>query len=282
MPREEERAIRREMTLKIPLFLAAAMLLTLPNISNARDYGEVAGWQLASSGSSCGIYSSRAGNGEIIFLKNLSGDVHIHISNKFWKVDEASDLRFKIDGKPWRGRFGIAPHTTENRPGYVAAFDSAIVPLLRAGRQLSVERGNVTLAIFSLSGSAAALNRLEFCLTDLRRDGPAPVQTAAEIAKRTIIPPRPATGAGRWFNLSDYPKKAQREGREGTVEFRLTVDAKGRVSRCDIAASSGHKDIDESTCKAVTKRARFTPAQDGTGKKVSGNYQSRVTWRVPK
>lgn len=265
--------------------LAPAMMLCLsllPISAAARDYGTVAGWQMAASGNSCGLYSRSAGTGEIILLKNLSGQVHIQVTNEFWRNDDGSGINFAIDGRRWNGRFGIAPAKTKNGVGYIAAFDRAIVPLLRKGRQLQVRRGAVTMGTYSLSGSAAALNRIEFCLKDLRSEGPAPLMTAAAVAKRAITPPKPKNAGGDWFRQSDYPSALQRQGIEGTVFFRLTIDRRGRVKNCVVTRSSGHAELDISSCKAATKRARFESARNGEGRAVEGSYDSKVIWRAPK
>lgn len=258
------------------------LLSLLPMSAVARDYGTVAGWQMAASGNSCGLYSSGAGTGEIVLLKNLSGQVHIQVTNEFWRNDDGSGINFAIDGRRWNGRFGIASAKTKNGVGYIAAFDRDIVPLLRKGRQLQVRRGAVTMGTYSLSGSAAALNRIEFCLNDLRNEGPAPVMTADAVAKRAITPPQPKNARGDWFRQSDYPSALQREGKEGTVFFRLTIDTRGRVKNCVVTRSSGHAELDNSSCKAATKRARFEPARNGEGKAVDASYDSKVAWRSPK
>ncbi len=249
--------------------------------AKARDYGEVAGWQLASAGESCGLLSTRAGNGEILILRRLDGALHLQVSSNFWETGDGTDIRYAIDGREWEGAIGVAPVSEGEQKGYIAAFAPDFADLLRAGNRLSVKDGSRTLGIYSLAGSAAGLNRLEACLADLRRDGPAKIVTAEEIAAATITPARPQGGAGRWFSMSDYPGRALRDGREGTVGFRLTIGTNGRVTDCVVMRSSGHTDIDESTCKAATRRARFDPAVNGNGEKVEGRYDGSVTWRVP-
>lgn len=276
------RAIQMAMKIRSLLSLIPLSLFALPNMAQARDYGEVAGWQLAASNNSCGLYSARAGNGDLIFLMNLAGDVHIQVTNNSWRSDDGSNIQFAIDGKRWPGRFAVAPAKSNKGAGYIAAFDSSIIPQLRAGRQLAVQRGGQTLGLFSLSGSAAALNRLNFCLNDLRRDGPAIVATAEEIAKSKITQPVPTSAPGKWFKLSDYPRDLMRAGKDGVVHFRLDVDAKGKVSKCTVTRSSGFAELDKATCDAAKKRIKFKPAQDGTGKKLASNFDSKVTWRAPK
>jgi len=261
--------------------LLAVSLCLVAGPAQARDYGNVAGWELASSGESCGLYSNQSGAGEIIILKRLDGALHVQVSNKRWNTAEGDEVHYNVDGKVWGGDFGSAPIRDANGRGYISAFSSSFVGLLRGGSQLMVKKGDQALGIFSLKGSSIALNRMESCLADLRRDGPAEIVSAIPLpTKSKSAVPRNAKG--RWFNFNDYPSRAQSEGRAGTVVFRLTVGANGRVSDCQIVQSSGHRDIDASTCKAASKRARFDPALDDEGNPAVGSYQSRVTWSVPK
>ena len=93
-------------------------------------------------------------------------------------------------------------------------------------------------------------------------------------------PPKPATprnNPGTWATPNDYPSRALREDREGTTGFRVTIDDNGRVASCSIVSSSGHADLDEATCKLVTRRARFRKPSDGYG----SVYSNRVRWVIP-
>lgn len=93
-------------------------------------------------------------------------------------------------------------------------------------------------------------------------------------------PPKPATprnNPGTWATPNDYPSRALREDREGTTTFRVTIDDRGRVANCQIVASSGHSDLDEATCKNVSRRARFRKPSDGYG----STYTNRVRWVIP-
>ena len=81
-------------------------------------------------------------------------------------------------------------------------------------------------------------------------------------------PPKPATprgNPGEWATPNDYPSRALREDREGTTTFRVSIDENGRVASCQIVGSSGHSDLDEATCKNVSRRARFRKPSDGYG-----------------
>lgn len=93
--------------------------------------------------------------------------------------------------------------------------------------------------------------------------------------------PIPKGNPGTWANTNDYPPIALQKELEGTTGFSVTVGPDGRVSGCQIIASSGSPDLDQATCLNVTRRARFDPALDAKGNPISGRYQNRVRWQIP-
>lgn len=101
-------------------------------------------------------------------------------------------------------------------------------------------------------------------------------------------PPSKASGAqprgnpGSWATPNDYPARALREERAGTTRFRVTIGPDGKVTNCEVTGSSGHADLDEATCKNVTRRARFKPALDSAGNPISDTYSNAVRWEIPK
>ncbi|ESZ86940.1 MAG: hypothetical protein Q27BB25_11595 [Blastomonas sp. CACIA14H2] len=62
----------------------------------------------------------------------------------------------------------------------------------------------------------------------------------------------------------------------------MTIGPDGRVTDCQVTGSSGHADLDEATCKNVTRRARFKPALDQAGNPISDTYSNAVRWEIPK
>ena len=92
----------------------------------------------------------------------------------------------------------------------------------------------------------------------------------------------PRGNPGSWATTDDYPSRALREEREGVTRFSVTVDARGRVSNCQVTGSSGHPDLDEAACRAITRRARFEPATDGNGDPTTGSYSNSVRWQIPR
>jgi periplasmic protein TonB len=91
----------------------------------------------------------------------------------------------------------------------------------------------------------------------------------------------PKSAPGSWVSDRDYPTAAIREEREGTTRFRLAIGTDGKVTGCEITASSGSADLDAATCAKVSARARFIPALGSDGMPVSGSYSSAVRWILP-
>jgi len=95
----------------------------------------------------------------------------------------------------------------------------------------------------------------------------------------------PASPRGRpqdWVTTDDYPPSAIREGVQGTTGFTLAVGPDGKVTGCTVTSSSGSALLDDTACKLLARRARFTPAKDAAGNGMPSSYSNRVRWQVPK
>jgi len=109
---------------------------------------------------------------------------------------------------------------------------------------------------------------------------PAPAPAPPAAPKGPSSPAQPRGNPGSWATDADYPQKALREERSGTTGFRVTVGTDGRVVDCTITSSSGSPDLDDATCKNVTRRARFKPALED-GQPVQSTYTNRIRWVIP-
>jgi periplasmic protein TonB len=67
---------------------------------------------------------------------------------------------------------------------------------------------------------------------------------------------------------SDFPREADEAAMSGTVDVRYSVEPSGRVGRCAVTRSSGHKVLDDTTCRLIVERFRFDPARDDRGAPV--------------
>lgn len=105
---------------------------------------------------------------------------------------------------------------------------------------------------------------------------PAPTEPRRSSASQTLR----LINGGSMIANNDYPPAAQREGREGVVRFEAMIDSNGKVVNCTVIASSGHADLDETTCRLVRRRARFEPGRDGNGAAIGGVFSTRVRWQI--
>lgn len=93
--------------------------------------------------------------------------------------------------------------------------------------------------------------------------------------------PRPLGSPATWVSANDYPARDLREGNQGVARFSLVVGANGKPQSCLVTMSSGHAGLDEATCKAVMRRARFAAASDESGASVAGTYAGSIRWQIP-
>ncbi len=115
---------------------------------------------------------------------------------------------------------------------------------------------------------------------------PAPPPPASA---QTPAPPRPplkgkaayAEQIEGTITDEDYPPAAQRKGESGLTVVRFLIDAKGSVSQCEIAESSGSPTLDGQSCGIVIARFRFTPGRDRSGKAVTERRTQRIHWQLP-
>jgi protein TonB len=113
---------------------------------------------------------------------------------------------------------------------------------------------------------------------------PPPVLAAPAPAAPRFQPttPQPRGAPGDWASPDDYPSRPLREGVQGTTGFRVAVGPNGRVTSCEVTRSSGNAELDSTTCRLVTSRARFTPGKGEDGQPTTSYYSNSVRWVVPK
>ena len=92
-------------------------------------------------------------------------------------------------------------------------------------------------------------------------------------------PPEVVTGG---VTSADYPASAIEARQEGVVLIRLTIDPRGRVEECAVVAGSGSAALDQQSCAATQRRARFRPALGSDGQPTRSIYVLRVAWTLPR
>lgn len=93
---------------------------------------------------------------------------------------------------------------------------------------------------------------------------------------------KPKGSPGDWVTSDDYPPSALRNEEQGSTGFKLDVGADGRPTSCTVTRSSGFADLDETACRLLQRRGRFTPAKDTAGNGMASVYSSSVRWQIPK
>ena len=108
---------------------------------------------------------------------------------------------------------------------------------------------------------------------------PAPPAPAAPVVSK-------AAGAkgnpAEWISQDDYPPSSLRGNEEGTSAIAWTINTQGRVENCRTTSSSGSAALDRAACQAITRRGRYTPAQDASGNPIATSSSRRVVWKIPK
>jgi protein TonB len=122
--------------------------------------------------------------------------------------------------------------------------------------------------------AAALFTAQQACAQSAHILGPAPlVQGGASV--------EPVGDPARWISDADYPAAAKAARQSGTVGFVLTVDPDGTVSDCTVMQSSGSKLLDSTTCRLISRRARFLGARDSNNEPNSARWENSVSWTLP-
>lgn len=116
---------------------------------------------------------------------------------------------------------------------------------------------------------------------------PAPIIQAAPPAPPPPPPPIVSKAAGAkgnpadWITSEDYPPGPQRQGIEGTSTIAWQINEQGRVENCHVLQSSGNQELDDTACRLITRRGRYTPARDQNGNPIRSTQSRRVVWKIP-
>lgn len=114
----------------------------------------------------------------------------------------------------------------------------------------------------------------------------AAVATPGSSSTPITLNPEPGSAApmgplSGYVSEDDYPAAAIRSGLQGTVFFRLSVGADGRVQGCAVTQSSGSDLLDSTTCRLMVRRVRFAQAADPQGRPRADEFDGHIEWRLP-
>lgn len=83
-----------------------------------------------------------------------------------------------------------------------------------------------------------------------------------------------------WLSPNDYPDAMLMKGKESEVSVRLLIDATGKVTKCTGLSHFAAPDFNKISCDAISRRARFAPAELADGTKVPSYMTRRIFFRI--
>lgn len=75
-----------------------------------------------------------------------------------------------------------------------------------------------------------------------------------------------------------YPAESLKNGEEGTVRYRVSINKKGEPMSCEVTGSSGFPRLDEATCEMIVFNAKFNRVAGKNQKRWI--YDGQVDWRI--
>ena len=158
---------------------------------------------------------------------------------------------------------------TELRPvdRAIEAKTTSITVSLSGQKTYRIETGSL----------AAPLQAMRDCTDSLVKSWGYDLKSEATLTKR----PTPTGNPASWMTTRDYPLGALRAAQSGIVQFRLDVDATGKVAGCSVLSDLKPDAFSNITCGLLTKRAHFKPARDETGRPTKSYYINQIRFVIP-
>ena len=149
-------------------------------------------------------------------------------------------------------------------------------PTLEAATSWFLVRNREGDAVKLSTGNLAQpLAALRACSVDLVKSWGIAVDDPA-LAPVTF--PRPKSSPGTWATSRDFPASAMKAHANAKINFRLMVDAKGKITDCKIQDQTKNTDFSKITCSLMRARGSFDPALNAAGQPVAGYYTNAIRW----
>lgn len=140
----------------------------------------------------------------------------------------------------------------------------------RAISWFEVDRGSGRPVRFALGPMHEAMKAMRACTDELMTHWGIDAAAHRTLSRRAM----PIGNPGKWVSSSDYPAHLVAQGIEGLIQFRLSIDATGKVSNCAIQQSTRPAEFDKKVCQIMMQRARFDPALDASGRPIASYWRS--------
>lgn len=173
---------------------------------------------------------------------------------------------------------------TEDQSAPAATDDTVLVEPQAATPQqaqaitwFEVQRGSRQPVRFALGPMREPMAALQTCTEELLTHWGIDVAAHRTLTK----PPVPSQNPGSWVSSDDYPMHLLDRGVQGIIQFRLLIDADGKVGACHIQQSTRPAEFDKKVCDIMSRRARFDPALDAQGRPIKSYWRSTFRFAIP-
>lgn len=221
-------------------------------------------WEVRSELGRCrlaAVPENATGNGLSFETRPLSEDVSISapIAGRQPRREVPATIMFGSSGATQSATFYPATEQL-NKPAYVKT-DWATLRRLAKHETFSIAVNGVTSSTFPTKNLSAGIEAMDRCRTTILRK----MQYVAGAET-----PEPAggweDGSGDWIRKEDFPTKLFNVQRNTAALIAWIVGKDGRIRNCTPLVPSGEPILDTAACEALTRRAKFAPPLDPSGK----------------
>ncbi|HXH15527.1 MAG TPA: energy transducer TonB [Sphingomonas sp.] len=179
-------------------------------------------------------------------------------------------------GGSGEGRYESFPTKAVGKRMTRLPIDITVFETLPANSVLQIAPDKMPGWSFALPAAKAAFEALAKCNdATVKLWGLDPTERA-----RIAQPAEPSGSPGNWITTDDYPKTIVSKGAQGTSIVLWTIGLDGRAADCRTVVTSGEVELDKAACRAITARARYTPALGYDGKPMISHSTRKVAWRL--
>lgn len=194
--------------------------------------------------------------------------------------DEEESLRSYVRAKSSKGRpvitmYGVVLAPPKLERDTISEVEELSSPRLQAIADLRLSESVPQPVRFETGPMAAPMGFLRGCAEQLS----IALARASRAQSKQSRPPEMLNN-DKMGSLIQYPAYLVRANMQGQVDFRITVNAKGRPTGCHISASDRPQLFDDAVCLGLMKNAKFTPALNDKGEAVPAYYWSGITFRL--
>ena len=191
-----------------------------------------------------------------------------------WAIIAGLTMTITTRKDPRVNTFTIPPETKVNPEVLPTPTSEPRPHQLRPLTDPVIDLGPTALPTFATPGSLGADDHGSI-------DPPYVAPTPIAVPSFTPKSARPKGNIASWVSTNAYPSSDLRGEHEGSVRYRLSIDAAGKVNACTVVATSGFAGLDQAACAELLRHAKFDAATDATGARAPGSFTGTVTWRLP-